>query len=136
MADIVVVVPLTPDQTMTLLLQAAEALQHQVVQFDAVTRRSEIHVDFDFRAFATFRVHAQASAHSATETELRLQTRAGSRLMPWTGFRQSHRVGWRIVGKMQEILDPERYRALEDDVVPSRTARARADREAMEADGR
>jgi hypothetical protein len=121
--EIVVTVPLTPEQTMTLLRRAAEALHHSVVRFDAEAHRCDIRVDFDFRSFATFSVHAEATARSATETELRLETRPGARLTPWTGFNQSPRVGWRIIGKMQELLDPQRYRNLKDRVLPSRRTR-------------
>jgi hypothetical protein len=106
---VVVVVPLPAERTMALLVQAATALHHQVLSVDAAQRRAEIGVDFDFRSFATFRILAEAVERSESETTLRLAIRPGSRLTPWTGFRQSQRVGWRLVGKMQEILDPERY---------------------------
>jgi hypothetical protein len=107
-----VTVPLSAAQTMALLLRAAEALRHYVVAFDPLRNRAEINVDFDFRSFATYRIEAAAAERCATETALRLVIRPKSRLTPWTGFRQSHRIGWRLVGKMEEILDPERYRSL------------------------
>jgi len=117
--EIIVFVPLAQDQAITLLLQAAEALQHQVVTFDIGLGRAEIHADFSLRALATFRIHAQATRHEPARTRLQLKVRPASRLSPWTGTGQSERVAWQLVGKMQEITDPTRYRRLEDDVVPS-----------------
>ena len=124
--EIVVSVPLGRRETITLLLQAAEALQHQVVRFDTDQGSAELRVDFSLRAMATFRVHAEAREVASGETTLRLLLRPASRLSPWTGFGQSERIGWRLIGKMQEIMDPSRYRQLEDDVLPSRRPASRA----------
>ncbi len=123
--EISVVVPLAHAQTVELLLEAAEALQHRVVRFDAEEGRALLNVDFSLRALSTFRVHAEARALPSGETLLRLEVRPAFKLGGFTGAGQSERIGWRLVGKMQEILDPERYRRLEDEVMPSRRERAR-----------
>jgi hypothetical protein len=121
--EIEVVVPLPRDQALTLLLQAAETLQHRVVHFEAAEGRAEIHVDFSLRALSTFRVHAEAHAHGNSETRLRLTVSPSFKLGIFTGVGQSQHVGWQLVGKMQEIMDPERYEALEDNVLPPRRSR-------------
>ncbi len=121
--EIVLSVPLTPRGTITLLLQAAEALQHQLVHFDADGGRAELRADFSLQAMSTFRVHAEARAAGSEETVLRLLVRPAFRLGLWTGAGQSQRIAWRLIGKMQEIMDPARYRQLEDDVLPSRRPR-------------
>jgi hypothetical protein len=118
--EVVVVVPLTREQTMALLLQAAEALQHRVVRFEADVGTADIRVDFSLSALSTFRVHAEARALSEGETELRLVISPSFKLGVLTGVGQSERVGWEIIGKMQAIMDPMRYDALEDEVMPSR----------------
>ena len=118
--EIVVVVPLSYEQTMALLLQAAEALQHRVVQFEVERGTAVIHADFSLRALSTFRVHAEARPQTETDTELRLAIGPGFKLGAFTGVGQSERVGWKLIGKMQEIMDPKRYDALEDEVMPSR----------------
>lgn len=112
--EVAVTVPLPQRQTITLLLQAAEALQHQVVHFDEHGGRAEISVDFSFRSLATFRVHAEAEGMSPDATRLRLLIDPAFKLGGWTGVGQSERVGWQLIGKMQQILDPERYERLED----------------------
>ena len=122
--EIEVVVPLPREQTLTLLLQAAEALQHRVVQFGAEQGRAEIHVDFSLRALSTFRVHAEARPHGDSETQLRLAVSPSFKLGVFTGVGQSQHVGWQLIGKMQEIMDPQRYEALEDEVLPTRRGRA------------
>ena len=118
-----VVVPLSREQTLTLLLQAAEALQHRVVQFGAEQGRAEIHADFSLRALSTFRVHAEAWAEADSETRLRLAISPSFKLGVFTGVGQSEHVGWQLIGKMQEIMDPRRYEALEDEVTPPRPGR-------------
>jgi len=123
--EIVAVVPLSHVQTMSLLLQAAEALQHQVVRFDAEQGNAMILVDFTLRALATFRVQAEARALSPDETQLRLIVRPAFRLAIFTGVGQSEHVGWELIGRMQQILNPTRYRELEDEVLPSRAQHAR-----------
>jgi hypothetical protein len=123
--EITVAVPLSQQQTMTLLLQAAESLQHQIVEFDAHLGQAVMRVDFSLRALSTFRVHAETSAQSADETDLRLIVQPGFKLGMFTGVGQSERVGWQLIGKMQEILDPVRYRQLEDEVAPSQQDRLR-----------
>ncbi|MGH2584590.1 MAG: hypothetical protein ACRDJE_06720 [Dehalococcoidia bacterium] len=123
--EIVAVVPLSHTQTMSLLLQAAEALQHQVVRFDADQGDAMILVDFTLRALATFRVQAEAQVLSTDETRLRLIVRPAFRLTIFTGVGQSERIGWELIGRMQQILNPTRYRELEDEVLPSRTQRVR-----------
>jgi hypothetical protein len=119
-------VPLSFDQTMTLLLQAAEALQHQVVHFDAQLGAAVIRADFSLRALSTFNVHAEARPLSTDETLLRLSVSPGFKLGAFTGIGQSQRIGWQLVGKMQQIVDPGRYRELEDEVLPSRRASSRS----------
>lgn len=123
--DIEVRVPLSHEQTMTLLLQAAEMLQHRVVRFDVHAGSAEMQVDFSLRALSTFRVHAEAVEESPLETRLRLLVRPAFKLSGFTGAGQSQRIGWQLIGKMQEIIDPARYRALEDEVLPSAIERAR-----------
>lgn len=123
--DIDVLVPLSRGQTLTLLLQAAEALQHRVVRFDAHEGEAEMQVDFSLRALSTFRVHAEAAEQTPAETRLRLLVRPAFKLSGFTGAGQSQRIGWRLIGKMQEIFDPVRYRALEDAVLPSKGEQAR-----------
>ena len=118
--EIVVHVPLSHAQALTLLLQAAEALQHRVVRFDAGEGRAEIHVDFSLRALSTFLVHASAHVVGPDETRLHLGVRPSFKLGFFTGAGQSQRVAWQLVGKMQQILDPVRYKSLEDEVIPSR----------------
>jgi hypothetical protein len=121
--EIVVLVPLPHDQTMALLLQAAEVLQHRVVRFEAEHGTAEIHVDFSLRALSTFRVHAESRVQTEDDTELRLVINPSFKLGVFTGVGQSERVGWELIGKMQEIMDPKRYDALEDEVMPSRRRR-------------
>ena len=129
MADeIELYVPLTPAQTMSLLLQAAEVLQHRVLDFQAERGTAVLHVDFSLRALSTFRIQSEARSHAESETHLRLVVRPAFKLALWTGVGQSQRVGWQLVGKMQEILDPTRYRQLEDEVLPSRRPRNLPDR--------
>ena len=120
--EVVVVVPLPHHPTMALLLQAAEALQHRVVTFDAEHGVAEIRVDFSLGALSTFAVHAEAQAQGEGETRLRLVVRPSFRLGFFTGVGQSERVAWQLVGKMQHIMNPKQYEALEDDVLPSRRA--------------
>jgi hypothetical protein len=38
--------------------------------------------------------------------------RPGFKLLPWTGVGQSESVAWQIIGKMEELHDPERYKHL------------------------
>ena len=116
-------VPMANTQTMALLLRAAEALQHRVIDVQAEQGTAVIHADFSLRALSTFHIHAEARPHAEGETHLRLVVRPGFKLALWTGVGQSQRVGWQLVGKMQEILDPTRYRQLEDEVLPSRRPR-------------
>lgn len=123
--EIEVSVPLSREQTMALLLQAAEALQHRVVRFDAYGGAAELQVDFSLRALSTFRVHATAVEQSPAETRLRVLVRPAFKLGGFTGVGQSQRIGWQLIGKMQEIMDPARYRELEDEVLPSAVERRR-----------
>ena len=122
--EVVVVVPLPHHPTMALLLQAAEALQHRVVTFDAEHGVAEIRVDFSLGALSTFTVHAEGSAHGESDTRLRLVVRPGFRLGFFTGVGQSERIAWQLIGKMQHIMNPKQYEALEDDVLPPRSRRA------------
>ena len=117
--EIAFTVPLPPEEAMALLLRAAEALQHHVVRADVTRGVFELHDDFSLRALSTFRIHAQAQEMAAGQTSMRLRIRPAFRLTPWAGYGQSERVGWRLVGKMQEILDPKRYRRLADADLPS-----------------
>jgi hypothetical protein len=119
MPQVVVTVPLSHAQTMTLLLQAAESLQHQVVRFDAERGRFETRADFSLGTLSTFRIHAEATEQAPDRTLLRLRIATGFRLTPWTGYGESERVGWQLIGKMQQLLDPERYRREEDADVPA-----------------
>ena len=114
MPQIVATVPLSHAQTMTLLLQAAESLQHQVVRFDAERGHFETRADFSLGALSTFRVHAEAIEQAPDRTLLRLRIGTGFRLTPWTGIGDCEHVGWQLIGKMQQILDPERYRRAGD----------------------
>jgi hypothetical protein len=111
---IVVRVPLPPDAALALLLRAAETLQHQVVHADVAQGRAELRADFSLRAMSTFHVHAEAAPLEGGATRLSLRVRSGFKLLAWTGVGQSERIGWRLIGKMQELYDPERYQALED----------------------
>src|SRR5262249_41778043 len=120
--EIVVFVPLAPPDTVRLLVSAAEALQHRVVAHDIVAGRCEIHAPFQLRAPATFHVHAHATASDDGRTRLHLRIRPGYRLTPWTGIGQSERMGWELVGRMQQILDPDRYAELARNVLPPQRA--------------
>jgi hypothetical protein len=120
--NIVVFVPLAPSETMTLLMSAAAALQHRVVAHDLVAGECEIHADFSLRALATFHVHAHATLGDDGRTRLHLRIRPGHRIVPWTGVGQSERTGWELVGKMQQLLDPERYSQLAQNVLPPQRA--------------
>ena len=122
--EVVVSVPLSHHQTMSLLLQAAEALQHRVVTFDAEHGDADIHVDFSLSSLATFHVHAEGRALGESETRLRLVVRPRFRLAFFTGVGESERIAWALVGKMQQILNPKQYEALEDEVLPSHEEQA------------
>lgn len=106
-------VPLPPETTLALFRRASEALQHHIRAYDLEAGRCSVTADFSLRALAAFRLEAQVIPAGAGTT-LTIVSRAGQRLIPWTGSGQSQRIAWQIVGKMQELLDPDRYRRLED----------------------
>ena len=110
--SITVQVPLPPDQAMSLFLAAAEALHHQIVSYDVERRVSRIWVDFRFGSLSTFGMTAHAEEGEPGGTRLHLLVRPAFRLTPWTGVNQSEHVAWQLVGKMQELHDPARYREL------------------------
>lgn len=122
--EIVVTVPLAHDQAMALLLRAAQSLQHRVIAFDAEHNRAEMRADFSLLALSTFRISAEATAVGDSETRLRLVVRPGFKLIGFTGTGQSERIGWQLIGTMEQLLDPARYDALEDAVVPSHAERS------------
>ena len=116
---IVVTVPLSHAQTMSLLLQAAESLQHQVVRFDAERGHCETRADFSLGNLSTFRILADAVEQAPDRTLLRVKVATGFRLTPWTGVGERERVGWQLIGRMQQILEPERYRSAADADLPT-----------------
>lgn len=105
-------VPLPPGETLALLQRAALSLRHVVREVDLAAGRCELQVDFTLRSFATFRVRAAASDAGEGATQLTLAIRPTFKLTPWTGIGQSEQIGWELVGEMQRLLDPERYRRL------------------------
>lgn len=116
--EVAVVVPLDQAATLDLLGRAAAALDHPFTLTAAAAGAAEIRIDITFRTLSTFRVSARATSLPDGFTALRLTVRPDLKLLGFTGAGQSERAAWQIVGKMQELLDPERYRRLRDGRVP------------------
>lgn len=110
--SITVRVPLPPDQALSLFLAAAEALNHQIVSYDPARRVCSVHADFRFGSLATFGMTAHAEEGEPGGSRLQMLVRPAFRLTPWTGVNQSEHIAWEMVGKMQELQDPARYKAL------------------------
>jgi hypothetical protein len=116
--EVAVVVPLDQAATLDLLGRAAAALDHQFTLTDITTGTAEIRIDITFRTLSTFRVSALTTGLPDGFTALRLTVRPDLKLIGFTGAGQSERAAWQIVGKMQELLDPERYNRLRDGKEP------------------
>lgn len=110
--QVVVRVPLPSDDALALLMRAAARLHHTVQRVDPDSRTVQLAVDFNLRAFATFRMTATVMPLDHATSQLTLRVRPAFKLTPWTGIGTSGRIAWELVGAMQELHDAAAYRRL------------------------